>query len=217
MNHFGMPLVPAALALWAINFIDRLLHRRVQGPGRGRRLLRRRPHLVGDRLPDDRVPHGVARVRVLDRGRPRGAPDVLVRAHLRGLRHAAGSRSRSACSRRGSCTLLARQPGFYRASDAVALLSFAGAAYAGYTVLAIGTGRARKTQCNWVVAGVAAAVNVGAERHPDPALRDDRRRDRDRRRLRRAVRRHGRLLAGASTPSPTSGAAWSPRRRRGRR
>ena len=24
MNRFGLPLVPAALALWAINFIDRL-------------------------------------------------------------------------------------------------------------------------------------------------------------------------------------------------
>jgi O-antigen/teichoic acid export membrane protein len=43
----------------------------------------------------------------------------------------------------------------------VALLAFAGAVYAGYTVLAIGSGRARRTQLNWVVTGAGAAVNVG--------------------------------------------------------
>ena len=32
MNRFGLPLVPSALALWAINFIDRLFVERVQGP-----------------------------------------------------------------------------------------------------------------------------------------------------------------------------------------
>lgn len=43
----------------------------------------------------------------------------------------------------------------------VALLAFAGAVYAGYTVLAIGSGRARRTQLNWVVTGFGAAVNIG--------------------------------------------------------
>ena len=33
--------------------------------------------------------------------------------------------------------------------------------YAGYTVLAIGSGRARRTQMNWVVTGIGAAVNIG--------------------------------------------------------
>ena len=42
----------------------------------------------------------------------------------------------------------------------MALLAFAFAIYAGYTVLAIGSGRARKTQLNWVVTGAGAAVNV---------------------------------------------------------
>jgi O-antigen/teichoic acid export membrane protein len=57
--------------------------------------------------------------------------------------------------------LLARGPGFARAADAVALLSFAATAYAGYTVVAIGIGRARQTQFNWIVSGIAAAVNIG--------------------------------------------------------
>ena len=42
MNRFGLPLVPAALALWAINFIDRLFLARLDGQRRGRRLLARR-------------------------------------------------------------------------------------------------------------------------------------------------------------------------------
>ncbi|HEX5449136.1 MAG TPA: polysaccharide biosynthesis C-terminal domain-containing protein, partial [Gaiellaceae bacterium] len=50
---------------------------------------------------------------------------------------------------------------YHRAEKGVALLAFAGAVYAGYTVLAIGSGRARKTQLNWVVTGVGAAANVG--------------------------------------------------------
>src|SRR5205085_825531 len=56
--------------------------------------------------------------------------------------------------------LLARGPGFHRAYEAVALLAFGSAAYAGYTVLAIGIGRARQTQFNWIVSGLAAVVNV---------------------------------------------------------
>jgi O-antigen/teichoic acid export membrane protein len=56
---------------------------------------------------------------------------------------------------------LLTDPRYQRAEKGVALLAFAGAVYAGYVVLAIGSGRARKTQLNWVVTGIGAAVNVG--------------------------------------------------------
>ena len=56
--------------------------------------------------------------------------------------------------------LLAPKHSFHRAADAVALLAFAATAYAGYTVVAIGIGRARQTQFNWIVAGAAAAINI---------------------------------------------------------
>jgi O-antigen/teichoic acid export membrane protein len=56
---------------------------------------------------------------------------------------------------------LLTDPRYQRADRAVALLAFAGAAYAGYTVLAIGSGRARRTQLNWVVTAFGAAANVG--------------------------------------------------------
>ena len=38
----------------------------------------------------------------------------------------------------------------------MALLAFAAVAYAGYIVVAIGVGRAKRTQFNWVVTGVGA-------------------------------------------------------------
>ena len=53
------------------------------------------------------------------------------------------------------------KPGFHRADEAIGLLAFASSAYAGYTVLAIGIGRARRTQFNWIVTGAAAALNIG--------------------------------------------------------
>jgi O-antigen/teichoic acid export membrane protein len=58
-------------------------------------------------------------------------------------------------------TRLLTAPHYQRAEKGVALLAFAGAVYAGYTVLAIGSGRARKTQLNWVVTGAGAVANVG--------------------------------------------------------
>src|SRR5207253_523206 len=56
--------------------------------------------------------------------------------------------------------LAPNKPGFHRASEAIGILAFAGAAYAGYTVLAIGIGRARLTRFNWIVTGGAALVNI---------------------------------------------------------
>jgi O-antigen/teichoic acid export membrane protein len=56
---------------------------------------------------------------------------------------------------------LLTDPKFQRAEKGVPLLAFAVAVYAGYTVLAIGSGRARRTQLNWVVTGCGALTNVG--------------------------------------------------------
>ena len=67
-------------------------------------------------------------------------------------------------------------------TEAVALLAFASTAYAGYTVVAIGIGRARQTQFNWVVTGSRRGREHRPQRRADPAVRDGRRRDLDRRR-----------------------------------
>jgi O-antigen/teichoic acid export membrane protein len=50
--------------------------------------------------------------------------------------------------------------GFWPGERVVAPLAFAAALYAGYIVVSIGIGRARRTGFNWVVTGIAAAVNV---------------------------------------------------------
>jgi O-antigen/teichoic acid export membrane protein len=49
---------------------------------------------------------------------------------------------------------------FWPAARVVPELAFAAVAFAGYIVMAIGVGRARRTQFNWVVTGVAAVLNV---------------------------------------------------------
>jgi len=51
-------------------------------------------------------------------------------------------------------------PAFESSSRVVGPLAFSTVAFAGYIVVAIGVGRARRTQFNWVVTGVAATVNV---------------------------------------------------------
>ena len=51
-------------------------------------------------------------------------------------------------------------PAFAESSRVVGPLAFAAVAFAGYIVVAIGVGRAKRTQFNWVVTGAAAAVNV---------------------------------------------------------
>ena len=51
-------------------------------------------------------------------------------------------------------------PQFAESSRVVGPLAFAAVSYAAYIVIAIGVGRARRTQFNWVVTGAAAAVNV---------------------------------------------------------
>ncbi|HST26596.1 MAG TPA: oligosaccharide flippase family protein, partial [Gaiellaceae bacterium] len=160
MNKFGMPLVAAALALWAVNFIDRLFIALYKGQGE-----------VGVYSVAVRVSSAIVFIMIAfrtawpafaysiedDREARRTYSYVLTYVVLVGcwvslffgllapwIVH-----------------VLARNHHFHRASEAVALLSFGGAAYIAYTVMAIGSGRARKTQWNWVIAGIAAAVNVG--------------------------------------------------------
>ena len=56
--------------------------------------------------------------------------------------------------------MLARNEAFWPGADVVAPLAFAGALWGGYTVVAIGIGRLRRTQFNWVITGSAAAIDI---------------------------------------------------------
>ncbi|TML83986.1 MAG: hypothetical protein E6G08_18645 [Actinobacteria bacterium] len=159
MNRFGMPLVPSALALWAINFIDRFFVGQFKGQAE-----------VGVYSVAVRISSAVVFLLIAfrtawpafaysiedDREAKRTYAFVLTYLVV------------VACWASLALGALApwivdalTAPRFHRAHEAVALLAFAAAAYAGYTVLAIGSGRARRTQLNWVITGIAAAVNVG--------------------------------------------------------
>jgi O-antigen/teichoic acid export membrane protein len=160
MNRFGLPLVPSALALWAINLIDRLFIAHYKGQAE-----------VGVYSVAVRISSAVAFLLVafrlawpafaysIDDDREAKRTYSYVLTYLlficSWLSLALGVLSP------WLVRLLARGPGFERAHEAVALLAFGATAYAGYTVLAIGIGRARQTQYNWIVSGLAAAINIG--------------------------------------------------------
>jgi O-antigen/teichoic acid export membrane protein len=159
MNRFGMPLVPSALALWAINFVDRLFIAQYKGAAE-----------VGIYSVAVRIASAIVFLMIAfrtawpafaysiedDREARRTYAFVLtyIVACFAWVALALGALAPWLVD-------LLTTPQFHRAHKAVALLAFAGVAYAGYVVLSIGSGRARKTQLNWVITGIAAAVDVG--------------------------------------------------------
>jgi len=159
MNRFGMPLVPSALALWAINFVDRIFIAHYKGQAEvGVYSVAVRISsavvflMIAFRLAWPAFAYSIAD----DREAKRTYSFVLTYLVLVccWISLALGALAPWLVD------ILAPKPEFERAAEAVAPLAFAATAYAGYTVLAIGSGRSRKTQGNWVVAGIAALVNV---------------------------------------------------------
>ena len=159
MQHFGLPLVPSALALWTINFVDRefVVHYKTAAE-------------VGVYSAAVKIAGVITFVMVAfrtawpafaysiedDRDAKRTYSFVLTY-----LMTFASWLSLALGALAPWWVRLLTDPRYQRAEKGVALLAFAGAVYAGYTVLAIGSGRARRTQLNWVVTGTGAAVNVG--------------------------------------------------------
>jgi O-antigen/teichoic acid export membrane protein len=159
MQHFGMPLVPSALALWTINFVDR--------------------EFVAWYKSDAEVGVYSAAVKIAG-----VITFAMVAFRTAWPAFAYSIEDERDAKRTYSFVLtylltftswlslalgalapwwvrLLTDPRYQRAEKGIALLAFAGAVYAGYVVLAIGSGRARKTQLNWVVTGFGAVVNVG--------------------------------------------------------
>jgi O-antigen/teichoic acid export membrane protein len=160
MNRFGMPLVPSALALWAINFIDRFFVAVFKGQDEvGVYSLAVRASsvivflMVAFRLAWPAFAYSI------------GDDSVAKRTYAFVLTYLLFlccwvSLVLGLLSPWIVQVLAPNKPAFYRASEAIGILAFAGTAYAGYTVLAIGIGRARRTQLNWIVTGAAALLNV---------------------------------------------------------
>jgi O-antigen/teichoic acid export membrane protein len=160
MNRFGMPLVPSALALWAINFVDRFFIALFKGQDEvGVYSLAVRASsvivflMVAFRLAWPAFAYSIEDESVAKRTYAFVLTYLLLLCSWVSL--VLGLLSPWIVR-----VLAPTDAGFYRASEAVGVLAFAGTAYAGYTVLAIGIGRARRTQFNWIITGAAALVNV---------------------------------------------------------
>ena len=160
MDRFGLPLVPSALAL-GDQLLDRFFLAQLAD------VAEVGLYSLGARIASAIVllltsPSALAwpRSRTRSRTTARRKPHVRVRAHVPALHRLLDLARARACSRRGSCGCSRRTRASTQAADAVAPLAFAQALYAGYIVLAIGVGRARQTQFNWVVTGTGALVNV---------------------------------------------------------
>ena len=160
MQRFGLPLVPAALALIAINFSDRFFL----------------SHFVGlDEVGVYEMGMRVASAMVLLLTAFRMAwpafaysiedDDEARRTYAFVLTYLVFITSWVALAlgllAPWIVELLSSDSSFDEGARVVAILAFAKAAYAAYIVMAIGVGRARRTQFNWVITGAAALVNVG--------------------------------------------------------
>jgi O-antigen/teichoic acid export membrane protein len=159
MQRFGMPLVPSALALWTINFVDRefvIWYKGVAEAGIYSAAVKVAGVITFVMVAFRTAWPAFAYSIDDDRDAKRTYSYVLTY-----LLTFASWVSLALGALAPWWVELLTNPRYQRAEKGVALLAFAGAVYAGYTVLAIGSGRARKTQWNWVVTGIGAAVNVG--------------------------------------------------------
>jgi O-antigen/teichoic acid export membrane protein len=158
MNRFGVPLVPAALALIAIHFGDRFFLEELVGLEEvglyeiGVRIASAMVLLLtAFRLAWPAFAYSISD----DAEAKRTYAFVLTYLVLIAswLALALGLLSP------WLVRLLATEP-FYEGSRVVGVLAFGTVAYAAYIVMAIGVGRAKRTQFNWVIAGLAAALSV---------------------------------------------------------
>jgi O-antigen/teichoic acid export membrane protein len=159
MNRFGMPLVPSGIALWAINFIDRLFLNTISGAAETGL------YSVGVRISSVivflfsafRTAWPAFAYSISDDDEARRTYGFVLTYLLY-----------VSCWLTVALGLLSpwivhvlTAPKFYAGARVVSLLCFASTAYAAYTVMAIGIGRVRRTRFNWIITGAAAALNIG--------------------------------------------------------
>jgi O-antigen/teichoic acid export membrane protein len=158
MNRFGLPLVPSAVALWLTNFSDRFFLIKLADP-----------HEVGLYSIGVRVASAIVLLLTAFRlAWPAFAYSIdddreARRTYAFVLTYVVLVTTWVATALALLSPWLVRwiaAPAFESASRVVGPLAFAAVAFAGYIVVAIGVGRAKRTQFNWVVTGAAAAINV---------------------------------------------------------
>jgi len=159
MQKFGVPLIPSGLALWAIDFLDRFFLLKLKGPAE-----------VGLYSVGVRVSTAILLLLIALRtawpafAYSIKADDEAKRTYGFVLTYVLYV----SCWLSLALSLLApwivrllTAPVYYAGARVVPLLVFGGSAFIAYNVMAIGIGRAKQTQFNWVVTGGAAIVNIG--------------------------------------------------------
>ena len=158
MNRFGMPLVPSALLLWVTNFSDRFFLVKLADTQE-----------VGLYSVGVRIASAMALLLTAFRTAwPAFAYSIeddreAKRTYAFVLTYLVFVTSWVATGLALLSPWLVdwiAAPAFSSSSRVVGPLAFAVVIFAGYVVMVIGVGRARRTQFNWVVTGAAAVVNV---------------------------------------------------------
>jgi O-antigen/teichoic acid export membrane protein len=158
MNRFGMPLVPSALFLWALNFSDRFFLVKLSGPRE-----------VGLYSIGVRVASAIVLLLAAFRTAwPAFAYSIeddreAARTYSYVLTYLVAVTSWMALALGVLAPWLVQlltTEDFYSAERVVAPLAFAAALFGGYIVVVIGIGRARMTRSNWVITAAAAMLNV---------------------------------------------------------
>jgi O-antigen/teichoic acid export membrane protein len=158
MNAFGLPLVPSALALWVNNFSDRLFLVKLSGAAEVGL------YSIGIRVTSAivllltafRTAWPAFAYSIDDEREARTTYGYVLTYVL--LLVCWSSLALGALAPWIVHVLTA--PRFYSAQRVVALLAFSNAAVAGFMVVSIGIGRARRTRFNWIITGSAAVVNI---------------------------------------------------------
>ena len=159
MQHFGLPLVPSGIALWVIDLSDRFFIVHMKG------LHENGLYSIGVRISSALLLLLIA----LRTAWPAFAfsiksDDEAKRTYgfvLTYVLYVCCWLSLALSLFAPWLVRLLTTPEFYRGSEVVPLLVFAGTAFIAFNVVSIGIGRAKRTQFNWVVTGAAALVNVG--------------------------------------------------------
>jgi len=162
VNRFGLPLVPAALALWVTNFGDRLMLRKLLHGSYA--LAQVGQYSLGNKISSVMVLLFTAfqiawpafAYSIEDEGAAKRAYAYVLTYLMLIASWAAVGLSLLAP---WIVHLLAHKHGYWPAAKAIPALAYSSVFYAGFTVVTIATGRVRQTQFNWVAATAAAVLN----------------------------------------------------------
>ena len=159
MNHFGMPLVPAQIAIWALNFADRFFigHFKGQSEVGHYSIGARIASTVVLALAAFRMAWPAFAYSIDDENEARRTYGYVLTYVVFATCWMTATLGLLAP---WLVRLLASRSEFYSGARVVSLLCFQAVAWGAFNVVVIGIGRARRTQFNWVVTGIAALVSV---------------------------------------------------------